>query len=445
MNKTINFKINGIHCSSCKTLIEEDVKELPGVISINVDYEKGEARVEFYSEKIKLTQIFEAIKKLKYEPAELGEAAPLDNPKKQATPKRSYIAIVLILLILIAGYFLISYFGGFQILSNLSSGYRVGYGIIFIIGLLSGFHCIGMCGSIVVSYSTLCLGETEKSFWPHWQYNIGRIISYTIIGAILGGFGAFFGINPTFNGVVTILAGVFMFFLGLSLVSKSPILEKLKLKTPQFIAKYIFSQKNKKSAPFIIGLLNGFMPCGPLQAMQLYALTSGDAFKGALSLFIFALGTSFLMFGFGAFLSMISKKMINNILKFSGILVIVLAIFMVFRGLANFGITLSLPINDSAEITNQPVDTSEFQEVKMNVTYYGYEPNVLKIKKDIPVRWIIDVKQLSGCNSQILMPEYNIRKNLKAGQNIIEFTPTKSGELKFSCGMQMIWGKFFVE
>jgi plastocyanin domain-containing protein len=81
----------------------------------------------------------------------------------------------------------------------------------------------------------------------------------------------------------------------------------------------------------------------------------------------------------------------------------------------------------------------------MAVTYYGYEPNVLNIKKGIPVRWVIDVQQLSGCNSQILMPDYNITKNLKLGQNIIEFTPTKSGEIKFSCSMRMIWGKFIVE
>jgi len=347
--------------------------------------------------------------------------------------------------ILIVGYFLVSYFGGFEILGQLTGGYEVGFGIIFIIGLLSGFHCIGMCGSIVVSYSTMCLGDNSKSLWPHWQYNIGRIISYTIIGAILGGFGAFFGINPTFNGIVTILAGVFMFFLGLSLVSKWSILEKLKLKTPQFIAKYIFSQKNKKSAPFIIGLLNGFMPCGPLQAMQLYALTSGDALKGAIILFLFALGTSFLMFGFGAFLSAISQKTIKNILKFSGILVIVLSLFMVLRGLANFGVNLTLPQTYTDTNTNQTVDNSQVQEVKMVVNYYGYEPNVLNIKKGIPVRWIIDVQQMSGCNSKILLPDYNISQNLKLGENIIEFTPTKSGELKFSCAMRMIWGKFIVE
>lgn len=441
MNKTIKFKIDNMHCNSCKVLIEEELKDLAGIINVSVDYQSGDAQVEFDNDKVTREQIFSKIRLLKYEPRskdETGQAAGRNS-------KSGYLMLTIFAAILIIGYLLVSYFGGFEILGKLSGGYEVGFGIIFLIGLLSGFHCIGMCGSIVVSYSTLCLGDEKKSLWPHWQYNIGRIISYTIIGAILGGFGAFFGINPTFNGVVTILAGVFMFFLGLSLVNKSPLLEKLKLRSPQFIAKYIFSQKNKKSAPFIIGLLNGFMPCGPLQAMQLYALTSGNAWQGALSLFLFALGTSFLMFGFGAFLSKISQQSIKNILKFSGILVIVLSLFMVLRGLANFGVNISLPQATPGTNNNQSVYNYQVQEVKMDVTYYGYEPNVLTVKKDIPVRWIINVKQMTGCNSQILMPDYNISQNLKLGENIIEFTPTKTGELKFSCGMRMIWGKFIVE
>jgi sulfite exporter TauE/SafE/copper chaperone CopZ len=442
MNKAIKFKINGMHCASCKTLIEEDLKELPGIINISVNYQTGDARVEFDNEQVNREQIFGKIRQLKYEPMLKNEILKQSGPKNS---KLGYVALALFAAVIIFGYYLISYFGGFEILGKLTGGYEVGYGIIFVIGLLAGFHCVGMCGSIVVSYSALCLGDNTKSLWPHWQYNIGRIISYTVIGAILGGFGAFFGINPNFNGVITILAAIFMFFLGLSLVSKWPILEKLKLKTPQFIAKYIFSQKNKKSAPLIIGLLNGFMPCGPLQAMQLYALTSGNAFKGSLSLFLFALGTGVLMFGFGTFISIISQKMIKNILKISGILVIVLSLFMILRGLANFGITLTLPQINPQTNTNQPIDNSQVQVVNMAVTYYGYEPNVLNIKKGIPVRWVIDVQQLSGCNSQILMPDYNITKNLKLGQNIIEFTPTKSGEIKFSCSMRMIWGKFIVE
>lgn len=442
MINTIKFKINGMHCASCKTLIEEDIKALPGIESVVVNFQTGEAQISFLAEKVTLNRIFEAIRKLNYHPLELDA----QNIPHAENPMSFWLGLAIpagIFALLIV-YLIFRQYGGFEILSKLTDG-NVGYGLIFIIGLLAGFHCIGMCGSIVVSYSTLCLEGENKSLWPHWQYNIGRIISYTLIGGLLGGLGAFFAVNPVFNGVIMLLAGILMFFLGLSLIFKWSILEKLKLRTPQFIARYIFSQKGKKSAPFVIGLLNGFMPCGPLQAMQLYALTSGNIVKGALSLFLFALGTSILMFGFGAFLSFISQKQIKSILKISGILVVILSLIMINRGLVNFGVNLRWPTNDFS--VQQPAlsDNGQVQEVKMDVTYYGYEPNVFNIKNGIPVRWIINVKQISGCTSQILLPDYNIRKNLVVGENIIEFTPDKTGEIKFSCGMRMIWGKFIVE
>jgi plastocyanin domain-containing protein len=80
----------------------------------------------------------------------------------------------------------------------------------------------------------------------------------------------------------------------------------------------------------------------------------------------------------------------------------------------------------------------------MDLTYRGYSPNVIFIKKDIPVRWIINVKQMSGCTDEIILLEYNIKKPLQYGENIIEFTPDRLGDIKFSCWMQMVWGKFVV-
>jgi sulfite exporter TauE/SafE/copper chaperone CopZ len=441
MLQKIKFKIKGLHCSSCKTLIEEEIKNLTGVKSVDVDYKNGQTQVEFEDEQISQSRIFAQIKKLNYSPEEISAA----TNKADFVGQGSFwlgLLIPLGIIILLGLYLIFKQFGGFEILAKLNEG-NVSYGLIFIIGLLAGFHCIGMCGSIVVTYSTLCLEPGQKALWPHWQYNLGRIVSYTIIGGILGGFGAFFGVNPFFNGIVTILAGILMFILGLSLVFKANFLEKIKLKTPKFIAQYIFSHKGKKTAPLVIGLLNGFMPCGPLQAMQLYALTSGNFIKGALSLLIYAVGTSILLFSFGAFLSLINQKQIKNILKISGGLVLVLSLLMINRGLANFGYKIN--INTQQESQNQITQNNgPVQEVRMAVTYYGYEPNVLTIKKGLPVRWIIDVQQLSGCTSQILLPDYNISKNLVKGENIIEFTPTKSGEIKFSCGMRMIWGKFIV-
>jgi len=236
--------------------------------------------------------------------------------------------------------------------------------------------------------------------------------------------------------------------MGISLIKKIDFLEKIKSMAPSFIAKYLFAQKptDKPKGPLMVGLLNGLMPCGPLQAVQFYALGTGSATKGALSMFFYALGTIFLMIGFGYFISSISNKKIKKMMVVSGIVVLILGLFMLNRGLANFGFgfkSLAGVNNVSTEIQDNN-ETGEIQTVKMDLTYRGYVPNVLYIKKGVPVRWIINVKQMSGCTNAIILEKFNIKKDLKYGENIIEFTPTEAGEIPFFCWMKMVWGKFIV-
>ena len=120
---------------------------------------------------------------------------------------------------------------------------------------------------------------------------------------------------------------------------------------------------------------------------------------------------------------------------------------MLNRGFVNFGYGMGsiVPRQTTSQILNTTdKDAKGFQTVKMDLTFGGYSPNLLYIKRGVPARWIINVKQMSGCTNEIIMPEYNIRKKLKYGENIIEFTPKKVGEIKFSCWMKMVWGKFIV-
>ena len=447
MLKKIKIQIEGIHCKSCKTLIETEVDILEGVKDIDVDYQNGECQIEFDDQKISQKKIFETIEKLNYKVSEKETT----RKTKRSASKRLIIAGILLVLFAL-GYYLIKYFGLLEVLSKLNEQ-RISYWLIFLIGLLVSFHCVGMCGGLVVTYTARhhAANQDKKTNHsvPHLQYNVGRMISYTLIGAILGGAGSFFGINPTFTGIITLIAGGFMILMGLSLLTHFKWLEKLKLRTPAFIARFLYSQRHTKrpKGSFIIGLLNGFMPCGPLQAMQLYALASGSITRGALSMGIYALGTVPLMFGFGSFISLISQKRIKQVMKLSGAIVIILGLFMLNRGLINFGYGFRGFIPERATSQTEYLvtgDVKEYQIVKMDLTYRGYSPNVLFVKKDVPVRWIINVQQMTGCTDEIIMPDYNIRKKLEYGENIIEFVPKELGDIKFSCWMQMIWGKFVV-
>ena len=208
--------------------------------------------------------------------------------------------------------------------------------------------------------------------------------------------------------------------------------------------------KNKPKAPFLVGMLNGLMPCGPLQTMQLYALGTGSAVSGALSMFLFSLGTVPLMLVFGAISGFLSKCYTKQLLKFSGILIIILGIIMGNRGLALAGVgvpsvntlTQSLSGNEAQAATaniSKPTIENGVQIIRMTADNNGYTPNAFYVQKGVPVKWIITGNQINSCNNAIVIPSLNIQKTLKSGENIIEFTP-EDKDINFSCWMGMIRG-----
>lgn len=142
------------------------------------------------------------------------------------------------------------------------------YGLFFLTGLLTSVHCVAMCGGICLSQSLPGRGR-----WAPLWYNAGRMVSYTLLGVLLGFAGRLLGggdlvASPVLQGAVKLVAGACMLIAGVNLLGLFPALRKLRLRLPKLRA--------GSRLPFVIGLLNGLMPCGPLQAMQLTALGSGD-------------------------------------------------------------------------------------------------------------------------------------------------------------------------
>jgi plastocyanin domain-containing protein len=246
------------------------------------------------------------------------------------------------------------------------------------------------------------------------------------------------------QAALQIFAGIFMIIMGLNM-SGFKFFRKFHIKLPWSTC----SIKRKSNAPFIVGLLNGFMPCGPLQTMQIYALGTGSAFKGSMSMFIFALGTVPLMLTFGVLSGLLSKGYTKKLLKFGGIFIVVLGLIMGQRGLSLAGINIA-PITSAAagsknttpsqnSITMPKIENG-FQILNMTADGRGYSPNVLYVQKGIPVKWVIDGKQITSCNNEIVATSKKIKQKLKSGENTIEFTPEETGNINFSCWMGMIRG-----
>ena len=203
---------------------------------------------------------------------------------------------------------------------------------------------------------------------------------------------------------------------------------------------------NGNYGPFYVGLLNGLMPCGPLQAMQIYALGTGSFAAGALSMFLFSAGTVPLMFGFGAVSSMLSGKFTHKMMKASAVLVIVLGLVMANRGVALSG--FSLPYMPFGVSSTQGSSVATIQDgvqiITTKLSSGRYEP--ITVQKGIPVKWTIQAQKsdINGCNNEIVIPKLNKRKKLEAGNNIIEFTSAETGTFAYSCWMGMIKSKITV-
>jgi sulfite exporter TauE/SafE/plastocyanin domain-containing protein/copper chaperone CopZ len=342
-----------------------------------------------------------------------------------------------ILIVFLAVLLLGNYTGGFDMSSKLKG--EVTYFVLFMIGLFTSLHCVGMCGGIMLSQSIAneAKGKLE-SFLPSLNYNIGRVLGYTVLGGIVGAIGSVLTVSIGFMSGVAIFAGIFMIFMGLNMAGFTIFRKYLKIPLPTH------SLNKKVKAPFLVGLLNGLMPCGPLQTMQLYALGTGSALQGASSMLVFALGTLPLMFSFGTLTSLFSKDSTKRIMKLSGVLVIVLGVIMTNRGLAIAG--LNLPFSDLTAkgtngismVTKAQIDNG-VQIIHMSANNRGYTPNVLYVQKGVPVKWIIDGEQINSCNNQIIVPSLNSKKKLSSGENIIEFTP-QDQDINFSCWMGMIRG-----
>ncbi|MGN1371681.1 MAG: sulfite exporter TauE/SafE family protein [Candidatus Coprovivens sp.] len=268
--------------------------------------------------------------------------------------------------------------------------------------------------------------KNEKSLKRPILYNLGRLISYSFIGGIVGLIGNVISINKYVTGIITILAAFIMLLMSLKM------LNIINIKLPRII-----KISNTSTSPFITGLVNGLMPCGPLQAMQIYALSTGSFFKGAISMFLFCAGTIPLMLSFGIILKLVKGKkriIFNNI---ACILIFIFSLSMLNRGLLTLDIDLFKNIKTNQNYLESTI-IDDHQIIEFDLTYDNYQDILLK--EDIPTRIIINVdkKYLTGCNNSIIIPEYNIKQELKEGKNIIEFTPINTGVYTYSCWMNMI-------
>jgi sulfite exporter TauE/SafE/plastocyanin domain-containing protein len=267
-----------------------------------------------------------------------------------------------------------------------------------------------------------------------------------------------FSLSGKGRGIIQIVAGIFMAIMAANMLGLFPALRKIMPRLPKNISEKIEGIKTKNAngawrGPLVVGLLNGLMPCGPLQAMQLYTLSAGSAARGAAAMFAFALGTLPLMFALGAAGSFLASRpaIARRVMTAGAVVVAVMGISMFSQGWVLSGFSI-LPQGANA-LAEKPGNAESGNAAKvsggiqiLNTTLSPGKFPAVFVQAGIPVRWTIDAPEgsINGCNNKIVIPEYDIQYRFKPGENVIEFTPQSIGKFRYSCWMGMIRGSINV-
>ncbi len=205
-------------------------------------------------------------------------------------------------------------------------------------------HCIGMCGGIVMAYSAKMIDPNTTKIsqgLAHLLYSLGRVTTYTLLGALFGSLGGVITYSSTANGVLLIVTGLLMFLAGLSLLGK---LKFLTLIEHSFSSSKIYKQTFHKilnsksnSSFFTLGMLNGLLPCGFVYFFAITAASTAQPLYGALVMFIFGLSTIPAMFSLGFIASLArATKFRAMMMNVASLTVLVYGVFTIYNGLKYF-------------------------------------------------------------------------------------------------------------
>lgn len=457
IHKKLQLKINGTHCPSCEVLIERKFRNIPGVIFVKVNHANGKAEIECNRE-IRLHEFQNVIKDHDYHVALWNDDASMACAMEVSgknTP-RDYMEIGAVFLIVMALYVM---FKQLDFIPSVGVGENMNYGFVFALGLVAAVSsCLAVTGGLLVALAAKYNEANPHAsgmsrFIPHLYFNLGRIISYTVLGGLVGLLGSVLTFSPKVNGWITIIVSLVMIMLGFRLLKIFGWLKHFQPRMPKFLAHKLYDATGsaREGTAFLLGGGTFFLPCGFTQALQLYVLSQGNFLTGALTMLFFSLGTLPSLISLSLVSSFVKGVIQKYFIKFAGVLVLILGFVNINNGLVLTGNNFSLAeiFNDESSVrAGKDSDVKLVdgkQIVEMEVVGLSYNPDNFTIKKGIPVEWRIDGSKAQGCSQVMVIPDLGINEYLSPrGVTTIDFTAQKTGNLRFMCGMGMIYGKFNV-
>jgi sulfite exporter TauE/SafE/copper chaperone CopZ len=452
------YYIKGMHCAACEVLIEKKLLEVPGVKSVQASTGKGRAVVEYEGQQPDIHALNAIFKKDNYT---FSESRKQELPEESKPINKTLLGFTIAIFVVIA--FLLLDRAGLSAFLNVGSNSSLL--AFFGFGMLAGLSsCAALVGGIVLSMSKqwheLYAGEQNsyKKFQPHVLFNIGRIASYALGGALLGLIGSRLQISLGVVAFLVIAVSIFMVGLALQMLEVKGF-SKFQFSMPKSVTRYVANENNFKGRymPFVMGALTFLLPCGFTITAQTIALLTGSAMQGALIMGAFALGTApmLLLIGLSSTTFFSRPHLSITFSKVAGFLVLFFALFNISNQMDVLGFGLNNIIaNNQSQAQNQnviglaPVAGGK-QLLQMTVRSVRYEPGSFKIKVGVPVRWEITSSGEPSCDAGALvsniLPGGSVYLDPNKGKvTVAEFTPQTAGTYIFTCPMGMVRGSIQV-
>lgn len=433
--KKCTLYIKGMHCPSCEILITDKFKEMSNVSEVKSNFQKQEAEV-YFTGHLDRDAFNNKVRSFGYE---IGDS-PLSRQGRDFGEARKNIIEAILIAIGLGLIYLIA--KEINIIPDINITGSLNLLTVLFLGLVASIStCMATSGALFLS----TIGKKTNSLKQAIYFSLGRIISYAIFGFIAGLVGSVIITNLKFGSGLTLLAAIFMILLGLDMLKILSFASIIPFGATSNIFRKLehFLIKDPHKSAFFLGAITYFLPCGFTQATQVYALGLASPWQSALTMAVFAIGTAPAIIFIGSLRGLLKSSFYQYFMKTVAVGVLILGLYYASNFFSIYGIDLGF--NKVNKGTYSDVKILEGKQViNMDVVTSGYRPNYFSVKKGIPVKWIINGKNVFGCQGYFVVPILNISKALNEGENIIEFTPKETGFINFSCGMGMYRGRIEV-
>jgi sulfite exporter TauE/SafE len=340
--------------------------------------------------------------------------------------------------------------------------------LIFLTGLtMGGLSCMAVQGGLLASSIAqrekiiLEKGEKVSGHAVHiLVFLSGKMLAYVLLGFFLGWLGSLLTLTNTIQGIITLVAGLFMLATAFNLLEVHPIFRYVILQPPRSFMRFLrhFSKRDDFFTPAVLGFLTILIPCGTTVAMEALAISTGNPLTAALVMGSFILGTTPVFFTLGYFASRLGETLQAKFMKVAAVAIILLSLFSFSNALNLLESPVSLnSITTAFSDSNKTViaetifeksstgDLTPFQLLKITVLDEGYTPLNFQVKSGVPIRFRLTTNNTVGCTRSFTINRFGVWQVLPVtGQTDIDLPAQPPGTFKFMCSMGMSVGTITV-